>query len=93
MRESLKHIVSHFIIFVLPFVILPFLYRTAQRVFDEWYLRPDTRVMATLTGYILLMIPIILIQRKNTVGWYAYYSIAAFLMNGFVAVGWWIGID
>ena len=71
--------------FTLPFFILPFLYRTSQRIFDEWYLSPSTRVLATLTGYVLLMIPIVLVQRRNTAGWYAYYSIVAFIINGFVA--------
>jgi hypothetical protein len=39
------------------------------------------------------MIPIVLVQRRNTAGWYSYYSIVAFIINGFVAIGWWLGID
>lgn len=92
-KESIKHIISHILMFALPFFILPFLYRTSQRTFDEWYLSPSTRVLATLTGYVLLMIPIVLVLRRNTAGWYAYYSIVAFIINGFVAIGWWLGID
>lgn len=84
-----KHLLLHIIIFILPFLILPFIYKMSQKVFNEWYLSGATRILATLTGFCLVVIPSVVLLWNSNKWMRIYYFLFSFLINGIVAILWW----
>ena len=64
----LKHMLLHIIVFVLPFLILPFIYEMSQKIFNEWYLSGITRILVTLFGAFLVLIPSFILLKKVRFG-------------------------
>lgn len=88
----LKHMLLHIIVFVLPFLILPFIYEMSQKIFNEWYLNATTRILATLFGAFLVLIPSFILLKKSNIWMRIYYYLISFLINGLVAIAWWASL-
>lgn len=88
----LKHMLLHIIEFVLPFLILPFIYEMSQKIFNEWYLSGTTRILATLFGAFLVLIPSFILLKKSKIWMRIYYYLISFLINGLVAIAWWASL-